>query len=315
MRFLVVGAGATGGYFGGRLLEAHQNVTFLVRPKRAEQLRENGLVIQSQFGDVTLSAPPTVTADALQDTFDVVLLSAKAFDLESAMESFAPAVGPQTAILPLLNGMRHLDVLKERFGAGRVLGGWAMISSVLDAQGRIVHLNDLHGLSFGELNGSRSPRVLELLSAMSKARFEPRLSDAILHEMWEKWVFIATGAGITCLMRATIGDIVAAGAADLSAELLNECAAIAARGGFAPSEASMERSRTIFTAPGSPLTASMFRDMENGAPIEADQIVGDLLQRGKDHGIQGPLLRVAYAHLKAYEARRARERSAQPVML
>jgi 2-dehydropantoate 2-reductase len=310
MRILIVGAGATGGYFGGRLLEAHQDVTFLVRPKRAAQLREQSLAIESQFGNVRLSAP-TVTSNALQETFDLLLLSSKAYDLESAMESFAPAIGPKTAILPLLNGMRHLDVLKERFGAERVLGGWAMISSVVDSEGRIVHLNDLHGLSFGELNGARSPRALEILAAMSDARFEARLSESILQEMWEKWVFIAASAGITSLMRATVGDIVAAGAADLAIQLLEESAAIAQREGFPPREASMQRNRTIVTTPGSPMTASMFRDIEQGARIEADHIVGDLLQRGRDHGLQSPLLGVAYAHLKTYEARRARELHAE----
>ena len=123
MRILVVGAGAIGGYFGGRLLQAGSDVTFLVRPKRASELASAGLVIRSPAGDVTLKNPPTVQADKLAETFDVVLLSCKAFDLEDAIKSFAPAVGPKTAIIPLLNGMLHLDVLDKKFGADRVLAG------------------------------------------------------------------------------------------------------------------------------------------------------------------------------------------------
>ena len=123
MRILVVGAGAIGGYFGGRLLQAGRDVTFLVRPKRAAELARDGLVIKSPNGDATLKNPPVVQADKLNEKFDVVLLSCKAFDLDDAIKSFAPAVGPQTAIIPLLNGMRHLDVLDENFGKGRVLGG------------------------------------------------------------------------------------------------------------------------------------------------------------------------------------------------
>jgi 2-dehydropantoate 2-reductase len=182
-----------------------------------------------------------------------------------------------------------------------------LISTTLDADGRIVHLNETDTLSFGERDGSRSARAEAIEAAFSIARFDARLSEAIVHEMWEKWLFIATGAGITCLMRAPIGDIVAAGGAELSTSLLEECAAIANAEGFPSRPASIERSRGMFTAPGSLLTASMLRDIERRGPIEADHIVGDLLRRGEARALRAPLLRVAYAHLKAYEARRARE--------
>lgn len=307
MRILVVGAGAIGGYFGGRLLAAGRDVTFLVRSRRAAQLARSGLVIRSPRGDVDLPAPPAVEADALDGRYDLVLLSCKAYDLDAAIESFAPAVGENTAVLPLLNGMRHLDVLDARFGAERVLGGQCLISTALDGDGRIVHLNETDTLSFGERDGTRSARAEAIDAAFSVARFEGRLSEAIVREMWEKWFFIATGAGITCLMRAPIGDIVAAGAAHLSSALLEECAAIVKAEGFAPGLPSIERSQAMFTAPGSLLTASMLRDIERGAPIEADHIVGDLLRRGEERELRSPLLHVAYAHLKAYEARRARE--------
>jgi 2-dehydropantoate 2-reductase len=307
MRILVVGAGAIGGYFGGRLLEAKQDVTFLVRPRRAAELASSGLQIQSRFGDVTLSQPPTVLAENLHSTFDLILLSCKAYDLDSAITSFAPAVGPSTAILPLLNGMRHLDVLDQRFSPAQVLGGLCVISSVLETGGRVVHLNELHLLSFGERDGSRSARADAIAPAFSGSRFASRLSNTILQEMWEKWVFIATCAGLTCLMRASVGDIVTAGAADLATTLMNECAEIAASQGFAPSPASIQQTQSMLTAPGSRMTASMFRDIARRAPIEADHMIGDLLHRGEKKGIDSPLLRVAYAHLKSYEARRARE--------
>jgi 2-dehydropantoate 2-reductase len=308
MRILVVGAGATGGYFGGRLLEAGRDVTFLVRARRAAELKRTGLAIQSAFGNVTLPDPPTVSTETLSEPFDLILLSCKAYDLDGAMESFAPAVGPETLILPLLNGMRHLETLDARFGAPRVLGGMCLISSVLDSEGRIIHMNDTHVLAFGR-RGVQDPQgVKETLSAiaaqLSGTRFESRLSDNILQAMWEKWIFIAAFAGITCLMRAAVGDIIAADAVSLATGMLQECAAIATRQGFPPREFSLERSRSLMTTPGSPLTASMLRDLERGGPIEADHIVGDLLR----HGESSPLLRIAYAHLKAYEARRERER-------
>lgn len=309
MRILVVGAGSIGGYFGGRLLNAGRDVTFLVRPRRAAQLAKTGLVIRSPLGDLDLPASPTITAEALRDRepFDLILLSCKAYDLEGAIGSFAPAVGPNSAILPLLNGIRHLDILEECFGPNRVLGGQCVISTVLDPEGRILHLGAFHSLSFGARDGSRSEQIETIATELSGAGFDSRLSESILQEMWEKWVFIAAGAGITCLMRSSIGDIVTAGAGDLAAALLDECAAIATGQGFAPSEASTQRSRSMLTASGSGLTASMFRDIERGAPIEADHIIGDLLRRGETQDGTPPLLRVAYAHLKSYEARRARE--------
>jgi 2-dehydropantoate 2-reductase len=312
MRILVVGAGAIGGYFGGRLLAAGRDVTFLVRARRSAQLAKSGLVIRSALGDVSLPAPPTVLAETLRDPFDLILLSCKAYDLASAVDSFAPAVGPNTAILPLLNGMAHMDFLAARFGAAVVLGGQCVISTTLDAEGRILHLNDTHGLSFGEPDGSVSARATAIAATLSDARFDSRLSETILQEMWEKWVLITTMAGITCLMRAPVGDIVAANAGDLAVALLDECAAIAAACGFAPRDPTMLRSRTMLTTPGSTFAASMLRDIERGAPIEADHIVGDLLQRDNRKADDTPLLRIAYAHLKAYESRRTREKVAAP---
>ena len=315
MRILVVGAGAIGGYFGGRLLQAGRDVTFLVRPRRQAQLAKTGLAIRSRFGDATMPAPPTVTADTLREPFDLILLSCKSYDLESAADSFAPAVGPNTAILPLLNGMGHMDDLGERFGAGAVLGGQCVISVTLDGDGHVLHLNDTHGLSFGEQNGEASPRAEAIASTFSGANFESRLSKAILHEMWEKWVLIATMAGSNCLMRAAVGDIVAAGAENLSLALLDDCAGIATARGFAPSAAAMTRNRGMLTMPGSTFAASMLRDIERGAPTEADHILGDLIRRGGAGGggpNDFPLLRIAYAHLRAYQARRKRENAGAP---
>jgi 2-dehydropantoate 2-reductase len=272
-------------------------------------LVEHGLAIRSRFGDFHRPAPPLVTQDRLAEPFDLVLLSCKAYDLDSAMTSFAAGVGPKTAILPLLNGMRHLDDLADRFGTERVLGGLAVISTTLDPNGPILHLNDIHDLAFGELDGSRSPRIEAIASELTGAGFDARLSGEIRQDMWEKWIFIATGAGMTCLMRAAIGDIVAAGASDLVTKLLNECAAIAAASGFPPREPFRERAVAVFTAPGSPLTASMLRDIEGGMPIEGDHILGDLMRRAAQSDDRS-LLRIAYLHVKAYEARRARSEKA-----
>jgi 2-dehydropantoate 2-reductase len=315
MRILVVGAGAIGGYFGGRLLEAGRDVTFLVRPRRAAELANVGLVVKSAIGDATLRAPHTLTADVLREHFDLILLSCKAYDLDGAIASFAPAVGPQTAILPLLNGMRHLDVLDARFGRERVLGGQCAIAATLDDKHAIVHLNRDHQITFGERDGSASARVAAIAAQMAGAKFDSKTSPDIVQEMWEKWVFLTTLATATCLTRAAVGDIVKApGGTAFMLGLFDECAKIAAASGHAPRPAFAERARTTVTAAGSTLTASMMRDVERNAPIEADHIVGDLIRRGEATGALPPgpsLLRTAYTALGAYEARRQRSAAAQ----
>jgi 2-dehydropantoate 2-reductase len=304
MRTLVVGAGAIGGYFGGRMLEAGRDVTFLVRPRRAEMLMRTGLVIRSPLGDVEQPAP-TITADRLGGPFDLVLLSCKAYDLDDAMASFAPAVGKDTAILPLLNGMRHVDLLEQRFGAQAVLGGMCAISTTLDADGRILHLNDSHILAFGERDGTSTPRIEAITAEFAGVKFSASASPAITQEMWEKWVLIGVVAGLTCMMRAPIGDVVAAGAADVATALLDECAAIAGRHGFPPREGPLRRFRAMVTTKGLLFAASMLRDIERGAPTEVEHVLGDLLRRGGDR-TRYPVLRIAYAHLATYEAQRAR---------
>ena len=318
MRVLVVGAGATGGYFGGRLLQAGRDVTFLVRPRRAAELASAGLVIKSPKGDVTLREPPTVLAENIRAPFDLVLLNCKAYDLEGAVASIAPAVGRETMILPLLNGMRHLDLLDARYGRERVLGGLCAIAATLDAQRVIVHLSPFHSLAFGERDGHLSDRVHAAAEIIVGAGFDARASETIVHDMWEKWVLLGTLASATCLMRAPVGDIVsAAGGRDLILSLLEEIGGVAKFGGYAPRAAFLERTQATLTEPGSPFTASMLRDIESDGAIEADHVVGDLLRRqdpaiGRDGSMS--VLQIAYANLKSYESRRARAlASASPV--
>jgi 2-dehydropantoate 2-reductase len=305
MRILVVGAGAIGGYFGGRMLQAGCDVTFLVRPRRAAELAAAGLVIKSPHGDVTLKNPPTVQADKLAEPFDVVLLSCKAFDLDDAINSFAPAVGPDTAIIPLLNGMRHLDTLDAKFGRARVLGGLCAIAATLNEKREVVQLAPLQSLSFGERDGKLSDRVRAIAEVVAKGNFDSAASEAIVQDMWEKWVFLASLAASTCLMRTSVGNILAApGGKDFVLGMLDECSATAAAEGHAPRAAFLERTRGMLTTEGSQMTASMFRDIKTGAPVEADHVIGDLVARADAAKVPVPKLRTAYTHLKAYEKTR-----------
>jgi 2-dehydropantoate 2-reductase len=301
MRLLVVGAGSTGGYFGGRLAQAGRDVSFLVRPRRAAALRAQGLKIVSPHGDLTL-APQLLTADQIRDTYDIVLVTVKSFALAAAIEDFAPAVGRQTMILPVLNGMRHVETLSARFGAAAVMGCICLIVATLDAGERIVQLAPRQELAYGEFDGTSSARAQALDAFMQGAIFTARLSSTIEREMWEKWTLLASLGGITCLMRGSIGDVEAApGGRDFALAFLNEVLDIVRAVGKAPSPQFLETARPLLTAAGSTLTSSMFRDLQNGRPIEADQIIGDLIARAEHLPTAAPLLRAAYANLSVYQ--------------
>lgn len=305
MRLLVVGAGSTGGYFGGRLAQAGRDVTFLVRARRAAELAAKGLEIISPHGGFTLT-PKTVTAGSAGGHYDAVLVTVKAYSLEAALEDIAPAVGPGTMILPVLNGMRHTDLLTARFGEDAVLGGVCRIAAHLDAQGRVVQLSKFHDLAYGEMNGTFSERARRLDVFMQNAGFDAKLSPAIKREMWEKWVLLATLGGITCLMRGSVGEIVAApGGGSFINQFLDEVAGIVAAIGVPPDEKALAQARALLTAQGSAFTSSMYRDLQDGSPIEADQIIGDLLGRARKANIPAPLLTLACMHLSIYQNRRS----------
>jgi 2-dehydropantoate 2-reductase len=303
MRLLVVGAGSTGGYFGGRLIQADRDVTFLVRPARAAQLRERGLEIVSPHGDATLT-PRLATAAELRGPFDAVLLTVKGFALRAAMDDLAPAVGSDTVILPVLNGMRHVQVLEDHFGAAAVGGCVCKCATTLDDNGRIVQLTRLHDLAYGEMNGRPTARIQALDAFMTGAGFDARLSPVIEREMWEKWLMLASIGAIACLMRGTIGEAEAApGGRKFIFGVIDEAVTIISVVGVPPSDAAIDNAHAQLTQRGSTHTSSMYRDLEKGHRVEADEIIGDLVRRGREAGIAAPLLAAAYAHLCLYAGR------------
>ncbi len=305
MRILVVGAGALGGYYGGRLIAAGRDVTFLVRPRRAAELAQHGLAIRSPHGDVDLGTPRHLVSEAIEAPYDLVLFTPKAYDLDGAIASTAPAVGPRTVVLPVLNGMRHIEALQAAFGPAAVLGGLCLIPATLESPGVVRHLGPAHGLTYGEIEGGRSPRTEAIAELFAGANFDAVLSEHVMLEMWEKWVLLASLAGITCLMGGSVGEIATAGGADLAATLLDECAAIAAAAGHTPRPEAIARMRGALTDPASPITASMLRDLQRGAPVEVEHVIADLLHRRPD-GAAPPVsvLQAALVRLLVYERQR-----------
>jgi 2-dehydropantoate 2-reductase len=301
----VLGAGAVGGYFGGRLAEAGRDVTFLVRGPRAALLAEHGLTVTSPLGDFCV--PVTIaTADRVGGPYDVVLLTAKHYDLDTAIAAIRPGMGPDSAVLPLLNGLVHLDRLDAAFGARRVLGGVAYVGAVLQPDGSIRHHNRLSGIAFGERTGGVGERARAIEAEFANTPVSAPASDNILLEMWEKFVMIGAMAGMNCLFRGTIGEIV--GTEDGSALMkaaLAEAHSVAAASGFAPRPQAHERVLAMLTEPGSVNTASMRQDLEAGRRTEADAIIGDMIRRAAGFAIGTPLLRAAWCHLQVHENRLA----------
>jgi 2-dehydropantoate 2-reductase len=306
MRFLVLGAGAVGGYFGGRLAEAGRDVTFLVRPPRAAALVEHGLKVESQLGDFQVPVK-TVTADRVGGPYDIVLLTAKHYDLDAAIDAIRPGVGPNTAVLPLLNGLVHLDKLEAAFGPERVLGGVAYVGAVLQSDGSIRHVNRLSGIAQGERAGGISERTKEIAAEFANTPVSVPVNENILQEMWEKFFMMGAMAGMNCLFRGNIGEIAATrdGRALMMAAL-GECRAVAKAAGYEPRPQAKERVETMLTEPGSVNSASMRQDLESGRRTEADAIVGDMLRRARDFGLATPLLSAAYCALQVHENRLAR---------
>lgn len=312
MKVLILGAGAVGGYFGGRLHQAGTDVTFLVRAARAERLRADGLRLKSPKGEAVLTVK-TVGDGAVGGPYDVVLLSCKAYDLDSALDAIAPAVGPDTTVVPLLNGMKHLDALDARFGRARVAGGVARIGATLGADGTVIHSSPFTMVTFGERDKNKPlrPSLAALGEALTRAGIGGGAHADILQDMWDKWVMLGTLASLTCALRAPVGDFLETNDGEaIVRETLAECRQVAAAAGHAPSDKAIQAVEAIVLARGSLFAASLLHDLERGGRIEADHIVGDLLARAKAAGIATPNLRFAYAHLQAYERRRAREAAA-----
>lgn len=305
MRFLVLGAGAVGGYFGGRLAEAGRDVTFLVRGPRANALAEHGLKVTSQLGDFQVPVK-VATADRVGGPYDVVLLTAKHYDLDGAIAAIRPGVGADTAVLPLLNGLVHLDRLDAAFGPASVLGGVAYVGAVLQPDGGIRHVNRLSAIAFGERSGELTPRAKAIAAEFAGTPVAAPANDNILQEMWEKFVMMGAMAGMNCLMRGTIGEII--GTQDGEALMLRalaECRAVAEAAGFAPRPQARQRVEAMLTETGSVNSASMRQDLEAGRRTEADAIVGDMLRRARGLGLDTPLLAAAYCHLQIHENRLA----------
>jgi 2-dehydropantoate 2-reductase len=315
MKIVIVGAGATGGYFGAKLAQADRDVEFLVREKRAAALRERGLRVVSPGGaSIVQIQPEVVTAAELAAAAaagraiqaDTVLLTVKAAGLGAAIDEVRPAVGPDTTIVPVLNGMRHLDMLNAAFGGTRVLGGVAVLATQLDGHGDVVAYNDAASLTIGAQDGQRTDAVERTWRLLDGAGFQIAVSDDILAAMWAKWAFIASAGAATCLLGGTAGEITAAGGAPVAQAIVAEAYQFPAAAGYPVPDADEDRTGAMLTEAGSPLASSMYRDLRQNRPVEVDTILADLAARGRAHGVSTPLLDAAVTALRIHNDRLTR---------
>ncbi len=303
MRILVVGAGATGGYFGARLTQAGRDVTFLVRERRFQQLQQTGMLLKTPGGTERIE-PQLARAGELQGPFDLILLTVKSFGLEQAMDDIAPAVGADTLIMPILNGMRHIDALRARFG-DKVIGGLCKINATLGENGEVVQMTPLHQLYYGALNGNNDPRLQRVDEALNVSQFDAVFTDNILSELWEKWLLLSTLGAVCCITRGDTQQLLQSqGGETLLQTVFGEVLAVLSADGYQPRPAVTAKIFETLNNPKVAMTSSMYRDLIQGYEIEADQVIGDLLVRGARSGMVTPLLNAVYVNLQVYVQQR-----------
>ena len=296
MKILILGAGGVGGYFGARLHQIGGDVTFLVRPKRAQLIKKQGLIVVTPSERIRLQ-PKLVILDELVNAFDLVMLCPKAYDLEDALKTVTNVSG-NPILLPLLNGFDHLQMMDDKFGKKRVMGGVAHIAAVLTEEGVVKQLSDLHRFTFGTRHACQESIAKDLEKLVQVAIFEGARSLNVEQSLWDKWTFLASLAGINTLMRANIGEIMATEfGAHVTEEMFNECCSVAQKCQYRISEEIQAQSLSILQKPNSDFTASMLRDLESGYKTEHEHIIGSMLRRGRAFNLNCPSLQLAYTHL------------------
>ncbi|WP_373085395.1 2-dehydropantoate 2-reductase [Sneathiella sp.] len=301
MKILIVGAGGVGGYFGAGLIKAAADITFLLREKRHRLIQENGLTVETPEGNFTIT-PKSVTADQLKPEYDLIILAPKAFDLEDSLASLEKASANGT-FLPFLNGFNHLEVLDDKFGKARVMGGVAQIAAMITETGAVRRMTDVQGLIAGPRSPEHETLAREFADLCEKSSFNFVYSETIELALWEKWVFLATLAGMTTLCLGSVGDIVATPyGAELSQKMYSECCAIAAANGFPINATVQSKALSLLTKEGSIFTASMMRDLTSGQRTEHEHVLGDLIRKGTATDTDCDLMKIAYTHMAVVKA-------------
>ena len=305
MRFLVLGAGALGGYYGGLLHKGGADVTFLLRPNTARRLTSNGLRIKLEDGLYTAPVKIKTTHD-LSESFDVIILTCKSYDLDDALEAISPAVGSESAILPILNGVNHIELLADRFGEEKILGGVTQFLVNQGEDGTI--LPTFHGSGgqktlFGEVTGGRSKRCDAILEAMRINMPDAVISEDIMKELWMKVSGAGPSFAVAALLQNRAGSVAETemGRSVVSA-IYEESALVCSAKGYPPADGVKTiLVENLWGKKGSDYGPSLLADIENKRKTEGQHVIGDLVRRGKKHNLRTPLLEAALCKIELYE--------------
>jgi 2-dehydropantoate 2-reductase len=305
MRIAIVGAGAVGGYFGGRLAEAGEDVVFLARGAHLDAIRKNGLEVESIAGNFQIF-PAQATDDPKEAGIpDVVLVAVKAWQVPEAAESIRPMLGPGTFVVPLENGVRAPDQLAAVVGAERVVPGLCKVASQIVGPGKIRHVGVAPWIAFGERDGSASPRVERLRAAFSRAKgVTVEIPADINVALWEKFLFIAPVSGVTAVARAPFGPVrTRPETRRLLEEAMREVFHVARARGVTLPEGAVERTMGFVDTLPPESTPSMQRDVVEGRPSELEDQNGAVVRLGREAGVPTPVNEFLYAALLPQEMR------------
>ena len=303
MNILVQGAGALGAYFGGRLLESGQNVSFFVREKRAAQLIKEGLKINSPEGNFESKDITVYTSPEQVKNIDLVILAVKGYHLDQVIPQ-VQAIVQQTGacVLPLLNGMEHLERLQEAVGKEKVIGGFASIIATLNAQGHVEHTSGGSAIKFGVLHNEQIEICEQLEEIHHHVKTNLLREENILKHMWKKYIFITALSGITSAMQLPAGFIASTEATfTVAKKVIYEMSMLAKQEGISLAEQEVEMMANNLKGFKKDATSSMHQDMRKGLPLEVEHLHGGALRLADKNHVTIPVIETLYGILKPYE--------------
>ena len=292
MQVLVMGAGAVGGYFGGVLSRAGHEVTLVARGDHLRAIRERGLRVESvTSGDFTVQVEAANVPDA-SSTADLVLFCVKSYDNVEAVSTIAPAVGSETAVLTLQNGLDAAEVLAREYGADRVLLGATYIDAMLKGPGVVSEHGGNCNIVFGREDGRRTDTGVAVYDALSGAGIDAQLSDSVTVELWSKLVFICALSGMSCIAQGSIAEVLDnPGSSELAWQVMREVEAVGRAKGVALDADVVEAKMAVLQAEKEDILSSMKTDLDRGYPLEVDSLNGAVARIGKQLGVATPVNR------------------------
>ena len=307
MRIAVVGVGAVGGYFGGRLAEAGHDVVFVARGRTLDRLRTHGLLVESGHGDFSIASPRAVDDPSEAGPVDLILLAVKAPQIREAGRALAPLVGPNTTVIPLQNGVEAPSLLAEILGPKHILGGLCRIFSTRIAPAQIRHDGLEPTLLFGELGRENTDRVHQIRGALESAKgMTVTTPDDVEAALWEKFLFVAPLGGVGALVREPVGVLRAVPETrGILRSAMDEIVAVARKRNIAIGRDATDRAMRLVDALPHDATASMQRDIVEGRPSELEYQTGTVVRYGQDSAVPTPVNSTVYAALLPSELRAA----------